>query len=599
MKTILVIGAGSRSNTYCTYFLENPSAGKVIAVAEPNKRRRNNFSERFNIPRENQYKSWEEVLSLNCKIADIALIGTLDELHYEPTIRACQLGYDIILEKPISTTIGKCVDIYKMATQHDINMMICHVMRYHPLYRKAKEIIENGVLGKITVVDWFEPINRLHYAKSFVRHPSWSRTQTSGPLTLTKACHDFDLLYWLLGCEDGEIISSLGQRTKFLPSEQPKEALNAKKCTECPINDSCTYSALENYGTYQRYRKYASNRPSATKEMAIEDLQGGPYDQCVYHSNGDVMEDYVISMKLYNPFDTILANMIISAFHDDVCWRTATFVGTEATLKLTEKDQKLILEQHTQADGSPGLVDIIDCNDIETQKIDTKMTGHSGSDYYFMDGIMNGQLLTSVYESLASHILAFDAESARIEGINWRPKKVSRIKNEINILVTTKNPEKLDAVKNIFEYRLNCLTTILGIKTDSGVPDGQPYGLEGTFQGAYQRLLTCHKYDIKEYDYIISIENGISTLNTNDSSFYLDFPIVIIEDLKNNKLITHFGGSRSIPIEHMRVMKKLGASELERGQWCQEYYAEMNYSQSRRTMIEVALLMAVDELLKE
>ena len=596
MKKIVVIGAGSRSNTYCTYFLENPSVGQVVAVAEPNKQRLENFSKRFDIPKENQFGTWEEVLKLPHRIGTTVLIGTMCDHHYEPTIHACRLGYEIILEKPMSIKIDECIDIYRTVTEHNINLAVCHVLRYHPVYMRAKEIISSGILGKITLLNWIEPINRLLYAKSYIRNPVWRHKELDGPLTLAKGCHDFDLIYWILGANDAEIISSMGQKTQFVESMQPQQALGAKKCTECPINNSCPYSALENYGTYKRYRKYVSNRPEATREMAIEDLANGPYDQCVYHSDSDIMEDYVISMKMFNPNFTTLVSMIFSAFHDDFCWRAGTFIGTEATLELSEKNQELKLTYHTKSDGSPGEVQIINCNDIETKSITTKLLGHSGADYYFMENVMKSKNLTSAYDSLVSHILAIDAETARMEGIHWKPKKASRIMNELRILVTTTNPEKIEAVKNMFEYKYNCLCTISGIKCDPGIPDGQPYGIDGTFQGAHQRIVNLGD-KINDYDYVVSIENGIATLNTNDKSTSLDFPIVIIMDVHRKITATHFGGSRSIPLDELRMMKKNGVVQSERGKWVVDYYQKLSYSQSRKKLIEDAVLMALEEII--
>ena len=208
---------------------------------------------------------------------------------------------------------------------------------------------------------------------------------------------------------------------------------------------------MENYGSYERYRKYVTDKPNPSKQQAIEDLTNGPYDKCVYHnnnSNTNIMEDYVISMKMYNQDNISLVSMIFSALHDDISWRTGTFIGTKATLYFNEKDQILKLTQHTSSTGILPETQIIDCDIIKNNNIQTSMQGHSCSDFYFMDNIMKNNYKILVYESMISYILAFDAEEAIIQATDWKPKKVSRIKKTINILVTTINPEKLLAVKH-------------------------------------------------------------------------------------------------------------------------------------------------------
>ena len=73
--------------------------------------------------------------------------------------------------------------------------------------------------------------------------------------------------------------------------------------------------------------------------------------------------------------------------------------------------------------------------------------------------------------------------------------------------------------------------------------------------------------------------------------------MVVIKDIKNNKLTNPFSGSRTIPLEIMSNMKADGINEHERGKWCKKYYTKTNYTQSRKKIIEDALLMALEDLL--
>ena len=50
---------------------------------------------------ENRFDTWEDVFN-RPKFADAVIITTPDNLHYGPCMKALELGYDVLLEKPIA-----------------------------------------------------------------------------------------------------------------------------------------------------------------------------------------------------------------------------------------------------------------------------------------------------------------------------------------------------------------------------------------------------------------------------------------------------------------------------------------------------------------
>ena len=106
--TAVVIGAGSRGkDAYGVYGVKYPERINFIAVAEPDEGRRKMFQEKHDIPDELAFKSWEQLLGQE-KLADVAFITTQDHMHYEPAIKALELDYDLLLEKPIAPTLEQC-----------------------------------------------------------------------------------------------------------------------------------------------------------------------------------------------------------------------------------------------------------------------------------------------------------------------------------------------------------------------------------------------------------------------------------------------------------------------------------------------------------
>lgn len=101
------------------------------------------------VPPENQYASWEPLLTRG-RIADALLITVLDDLHAELVSAFAPLGYHILCEKPMATTVQDCVKMVKEVESSGAAIFgIGHVLRYSPYNRAVKEVIDSGVLGEI------------------------------------------------------------------------------------------------------------------------------------------------------------------------------------------------------------------------------------------------------------------------------------------------------------------------------------------------------------------------------------------------------------------------------------------------------------------
>ena len=104
MKTIsaIIIGAGNRGIRYAGHMAEMPEKYRVVAVADPSKANREHIQKMFDLPESACYAGWEEILA-QPKLADVMIVATQDAMHREHAIRSMELGYDLLLEKHIST----------------------------------------------------------------------------------------------------------------------------------------------------------------------------------------------------------------------------------------------------------------------------------------------------------------------------------------------------------------------------------------------------------------------------------------------------------------------------------------------------------------
>ena len=194
---VILIGAGNRGETYTDIMAQMSDKFKVIAVAEPIESRRNNIQKKHQIADNLCFEDWKPLLDLG-KIADVAVISTMDKQHLEPTLKAISLQYDILLEKPVSPDPEECNKIADYAEQMGSKVIVCHVLRYTPFFITIKELINDGRLGDIISVNHEECVGNVHQSHSFVRG-NWGNSKRSSCMLLQKSCHDMDILQWLIG----------------------------------------------------------------------------------------------------------------------------------------------------------------------------------------------------------------------------------------------------------------------------------------------------------------------------------------------------------------------------------------------------------------
>ena len=194
--TAITCGAGSRGNVYGGFALAYPDQLDIVGVAEPIAIRNERYSKKHNIADANRFNTWEDVFK-KPKFADAVIISTPDNLHYGPCMAALKMGYDVLLEKPISPSEKECRDILQLAKKNGRIVAVCHVLRYAPYFIKLKEMMHNGSIGEIISIQHLEPIQHVHMSHSYVRG-NWHNSKETTPIILAKSCHDLDILKWML-----------------------------------------------------------------------------------------------------------------------------------------------------------------------------------------------------------------------------------------------------------------------------------------------------------------------------------------------------------------------------------------------------------------
>jgi predicted dehydrogenase len=398
----VLVGAGNRGrDAYGAYALRYPHQIKFIAVAEPIAERREKFARDHHIPRERQFASWEDLYAQG-QLAPALVNCTMDRDHVASTLPALELGYHVLLEKPMAATPHDCVRLVRAAERAGRILQICHVLRYTPFFTTLYEIVQSGCLGDVMTVDHRENVAYWHMAHSFVRG-NWRSSRISSPMILAKCCHDLDILVWVLGSRCLRL-ASFGSLTLFRPNRVGPEI--PERCTDgCPIEQECPFYAPRLYLTEYTGWPVSVISLDMSLEARLKALQEGPYGRCVYRCDNDVVDHQVIAME----FEREVTVTFTMHGHSHQEGRTMRYDGSRGTLRGATAEDELMVYDHVS-----GRQDVIRPGQIAG--------GHGGGDTGLMNAFVaavrnpHREVLSSARASLQSHLLAFAAEEARLTG---------------------------------------------------------------------------------------------------------------------------------------------------------------------------------------
>lgn len=400
--TAITLGAGNRGSIYGYYSHLNPHQINIVGVAEPIKERKEKYGQFFNIDDENRFDTWEHVFD-RPKFADAIIITTPDHLHYGPFMRAAEMGYDILLEKPMAQSIKECEEMRDIANKTGVMVGVCHVLRYSPYFRELKSVAESGAFEKLVSIEHREPIQHVHMAHSFVRG-IWNRSETSTPIIVAKSCHDMDILQWLVN-EPCESVSAMGDLAWFKEENAP-EGSTARCLDGCAVVDTCPYSAPNIYVRDKEHLGHliGLGDPTGKEQEIYEKVRTSRYGRCVYRCDNNQPDHFIAALQFEGGITAGFSMQGLTSTYG----RRTRMMGSMADLEGDE-------DKFTLTDYSTGKA-----THYETPK---GLSGHGGGDFGLMYDFVRAVSLrkpeilpTDINESMESHAMSYAAEKSRVKG---------------------------------------------------------------------------------------------------------------------------------------------------------------------------------------
>jgi len=186
-----LIGCGGISRSHSRGYLQLPDLFEVIACCDERKELAEERAKQLDA--KVVVTDYREIIARDdIDAVDICLPH---HLHAEVAISAAEAGKHVLVEKPIANTLDEADAMVDAARKSGVVLMVAHNERYMPVYQKAKELVEQGVLGRI----FLARADHNQFVQIGERHWLWRKATAGGGVLIGSGIHRVDILRWLVG----------------------------------------------------------------------------------------------------------------------------------------------------------------------------------------------------------------------------------------------------------------------------------------------------------------------------------------------------------------------------------------------------------------
>ncbi|MEV7571996.1 Gfo/Idh/MocA family oxidoreductase [Pseudarthrobacter sp. NPDC089323] len=210
---IALIGTGGRSEMYIRAIFGNyASTAELVAFSDVNPGRVEFYQKLIQeLGAPGPVASFDPAdltAFIQANAIDRVVVTTPDYTHADYIVEALRAGADVVVEKPLTIDAEGCRRITQAVQETGRNVVVTFNYRYSPRNSALKEIIQSGVIGKVTSIDFSWVLDTVHGADYFRR---WHREKkNSGGLLIHKASHHFDLVNWWIDDVPERVFASGG-----------------------------------------------------------------------------------------------------------------------------------------------------------------------------------------------------------------------------------------------------------------------------------------------------------------------------------------------------------------------------------------------------
>ncbi|OEC34724.1 Predicted dehydrogenase [Pseudomonas cuatrocienegasensis] len=185
--SIALIGAGVMGRQHLAY-LQGLEGARLCAVCDPDPAAAAVAAEQ-GVAYFADYRQMLEQLR-----PAAVIVANPNSLHVSTALDCLAAGAAVLLEKPVGVDLREVRRLVAASAATGVPVLVGHHRRHNPLIARARQLIEEGALGRLVTVT---ALWQLRKPDSYFDIP-WRREAGAG-LLLTNLIHDLDLLRHLCG----------------------------------------------------------------------------------------------------------------------------------------------------------------------------------------------------------------------------------------------------------------------------------------------------------------------------------------------------------------------------------------------------------------
>jgi predicted dehydrogenase len=297
---------------------------------------------------------------------DCVIVTTVDRYHHDYIIGALEAGCDAITEKPMTIDDEKCRAILAAERRTGRKVIVTFNYRFAPYVTRVKELLREGLIGRVLSVHFEWILDTRHGADYFRR---WHRRlENSGGLLVHKATHHFDMVNWWLE-DDPETVYASGALRFYGPTR----AQRGERCAGCTYRDSCEF-----------YVDYVSDPELQGLYFEPERVDGYHRDGCVFAEEIDIYDTMAATVR-YESGALLSYSLVAHSPYEG--WRIA-LNGSDGRLEAEEYHSG-----HKAAGGSQAVQIYNRRGERVTYETARVRGGHSGADVRLLERLFGDREL--------------------------------------------------------------------------------------------------------------------------------------------------------------------------------------------------------------
>lgn len=187
-----IIGLGSIANHHIKSIIESKFCN-LIAVCSRNETKLLEAKAKYNFITFTDYQKMLELDNI-----DVVIICTPSGYHLEPALAAAKREKHILVEKPLEVTLERAQKMIDACKKANVSLGCVFQNRYTLNYKKIKEAVKNGAIGKIILGNAYIKWNR---DQAYYEASNWRGTLKGdgGAALINQSIHTIDLLLDVMG----------------------------------------------------------------------------------------------------------------------------------------------------------------------------------------------------------------------------------------------------------------------------------------------------------------------------------------------------------------------------------------------------------------